>query len=186
MRGEDEAWITGVGIVSTVGEGAELTHQFLTEESRSGSAPAAATVLAPYPVHALCPVDFAKQIPSRAEQRQMGAWQRIGTHAAGLALADAGAAGNSELLDAMDLNVAAGNGERDTALDARVLEGFRASHDPGRFLNETLTSGLRPTLYLGELSNLLAGNIQIVHKVTGSSRTFKGEEMAGVSAVEDA
>ncbi|MGL1710509.1 hypothetical protein ACSTJN_23455, partial [Vibrio parahaemolyticus] len=34
--------------------------------------------------------------------------------------------------------------------------------------------------------NLLAGNIQIVLKATGSSRTFKGEEIAGVSAVENA
>jgi 3-oxoacyl-[acyl-carrier-protein] synthase II len=47
-------------------------------------------------------------------------------------------------------------------------------------------TGLRPTLYLGQLSNLLAGNISIVHAVTGSSRTFKGEEMAGVSALENA
>jgi 3-oxoacyl-[acyl-carrier-protein] synthase II len=47
-------------------------------------------------------------------------------------------------------------------------------------------SGLRPTHYLGQLSNLLAGNISIVHKATGSSRTFKGEEMAGVAAVEEA
>ena len=36
------------------------------------------------------------------------------------------------------------------------------------------------------MSNLLAGNISIVHKVTGSSRTFMGEEGAGVSAVETA
>jgi 3-oxoacyl-[acyl-carrier-protein] synthase II len=45
---------------------------------------------------------------------------------------------------------------------------------------------LRPTLFLAQLSNLLAGNISIVHKVTGSSRTFMGEEGAGVSAVETA
>ncbi|MDP4376009.1 beta-ketoacyl synthase N-terminal-like domain-containing protein, partial [Escherichia coli] len=37
-----------------------------------------------------------------------------------------------------------------------------------------------------ELSNLLAGNIQILLKVTGSSRTFKGEETAGLACVEDA
>jgi 3-oxoacyl-[acyl-carrier-protein] synthase II len=39
-------------------------------------------------------------------------------------------------------------------------------------------------LFLAQLPNLLAGNISIVHKVTGSSRTFLGEETAGVSAVE--
>jgi len=41
---------------------------------------------------------------------------------------------------------------------------------------------LRPTLFLAQLSNLLAGNIAIVHGVTGSSRTFMGEEPAGVDA----
>ena len=44
-------------------------------------------------------------------------------------------------------------------------------------------SDLRPTLFLAQLSNLLAGNISIVHGVTGSSRTFMGEESAGVDAV---
>ena len=44
-------------------------------------------------------------------------------------------------------------------------------------------SDLRPTLFLAQLSNLLAGNISIVHGVTGSSRTFMGEESAGFDAV---
>ena len=44
-------------------------------------------------------------------------------------------------------------------------------------------SDLRPTLFLAQLSNLLAGNISIVHGVTGSSRTFMGEEGAGIDAV---
>jgi 3-oxoacyl-[acyl-carrier-protein] synthase II len=44
-------------------------------------------------------------------------------------------------------------------------------------------SELRPTLFLAQLSNLLAGNISIVHGVTGSSRTFMGEEAASVDAV---
>src|SRR5439155_18459637 len=46
-----------------------------------------------------------------------------------------------------------------------------------------LMNDLRPTLFLAQLSNLLAGNISIVHGVTGSSRTFMGEESAGVDAV---
>ena len=53
-------------------------------------------------------------------------------------------------------------------------------------LNEKLTTELRPTLFLAQLSNLLAGNISIVHNVTGSSRTFMGEEGAGVSALQTA
>ena len=42
---------------------------------------------------------------------------------------------------------------------------------------------MRPTLFLAQLSNLLAGNISIVHGVTGASRTFMGEESAGVDAI---
>ena len=42
---------------------------------------------------------------------------------------------------------------------------------------------LRPTLFLAQLSNLLAGNISIVHGVTGASRTFMGEEASGVDAL---
>jgi 3-oxoacyl-[acyl-carrier-protein] synthase II len=43
-------------------------------------------------------------------------------------------------------------------------------------------SDLRPTLFLAQLSNLLAGNIAIVHGVCGTSRTFMGEEVSGVDA----
>jgi 3-oxoacyl-[acyl-carrier-protein] synthase II len=50
-------------------------------------------------------------------------------------------------------------------------------------LNEKLMSDIRPTLFLAQLSNLLAGNISIVHGVTGSSRTFMGEESSGVDAL---
>jgi 3-oxoacyl-[acyl-carrier-protein] synthase II len=55
--------------------------------------------------------------------------------------------------------------------------------EPGPFLNERLMSDLRPTLFLAQLPNLLAGNISIVHGVVGSSRTFLGEESAGIDAV---
>src|ERR671933_2215749 len=55
--------------------------------------------------------------------------------------------------------------------------------EAGKVLNQRLASGLRPTLFLAQLSNLLAGNISIVHGVTGSSRTFMGEEVAAADAV---
>src|SRR5205807_1581999 len=95
----------------------------------------------------------------------------------------AGAKGNAEHLARMDLIVAAAGGERDLAVDSAILTGMRSAPNPGAFLNERLMSGLRPTLFLAQLSNLLAGNISIVHGVTGSSRTFMGEEAAGVDAV---
>jgi 3-oxoacyl-[acyl-carrier-protein] synthase II len=102
----------------------------------------------------------------------MEAWQRIGTYAAGLALDSAGVKGNTEILSRMDMIVAAGGGER-PRVDASILSGFKAA-DPALF-NERLMNDLRPTLFLAAF-NLLAGNISIVHSVTGSSRTFMGEE----------
>lgn len=180
-----QAWITGIGLVSSIGEG--LDCHCPGPGTITADPPTLETAaFAPYPVHPLVAVDFGRQIAAKAEQRQMGRWQRIGVYAAGLALADAGLKERPDLLDRTDLIVAAGNGERDEALDSRVLADWPATGAPGPALNAALATGLRPTLYLGELSNLLAGNIQIVHKVTGSSRTFKGEEMAGVAAVENA
>ncbi len=113
----------------------------------------------------------------------METWQRVGVYSAGMALADAGIAGNPELLDHADMIVAAGGGERDIAVDTAIMAGLRKTNTPGAFLNERLMSDLRPTLFLAQLPNLLAGNISLVHGVVGSSRTFMGEEAAGVDAV---
>ena len=94
--------------------------------------------------------------------------------------------GDDALCATMDMVVAAGGGERDEAVDAAILAASATRNDLDVLLNEKLTTELRPTLFLAQLSNLLAGNISIVHKVTGSSRTFMGEEGAGVSAVDTA
>lgn len=186
--GEPEVWITGLGLVSSLGEGGGAHWALLA--GGDGDLVVDETSFAPYPVHPLSNIDFSAQIERKGDLRQMGPWQRIGVYAAGLALEDAGLAGRQELLDETDLIVAAGNGERDEAADGAVLKALTDATRPrgasGGVLNKTLQTTLRPTLYLTELSNLLAGNISIVHGVTGSSRTYKGEEMAGVSAVEDA
>ena len=183
-----EVWITGLGLVSSLGEGPDA-HWAALSVGKPG-ATVDETRFEPYPVHPLAAIDFSKQIERKGDIRQMGQWQRIGVHAAGLALEDAGLAGDEELLGKTDLVVAAGNGERDEAADANILEaltnGTENTQARGSVLNRLLQTSFRPTLYLAELSNLLAGNIQIVHGVAGSSRTYKGEEMAGVSAVEDA
>ena len=134
-------------------------------------------------VHPLAPINFDAQIPKKGDQRQMENWQRIGTYAAGLALDSAGVKGNTDLLSRMDMIVAAGGGERDLTVDSNILSGITRATNPAAFLNERLMSDLRPTLFLAQLSNLLAGNISIVHGVTGSSRTFMGEESAGIDAV---
>ncbi len=174
-----EAWITGIGIVSCLGEGAEAHWQGFDQRRIVVDAER----FAPYLVHPLASINLDQQIPKKGDQRQMEPWQRIGTYAAGLALADAGVKGNAELLARMDMIVAAGGGERDIAVDHNILSNKSRSSNPEAYLNERLMSDLRPTLFLAQLSNLLAGNISIVHGVTGSSRTFMGEESAGVDAV---
>jgi 3-oxoacyl-[acyl-carrier-protein] synthase II len=174
-----DAFITGIGIISCLGEGPDAHWQALC----AGKPQADTATYPPYVIHKLAPLDFDKQIPKRGDQRQMEPWQRIGTYAAGLALDSAGIKGNAEVLARTDMIVAAGGGERDIAADTGILSGLQAAEKPDAFLNERLMSDLRPTLFLAQLSNLLAGNISIVHGVTGSSRTFMGEESAGVDAI---
>src|SRR6202158_5654419 len=173
-----EAWITGIGIISCLGEGPQTHWQKLMEAHPAADA----VTFAPFVVHPLAPVNFDAQIPKKGDQRQMENWQRIGTYAAGLALDSAGVKGKTDILSRMDMIVAAGGGERDLAVDCTILSGIQHAKNPGAFLNERLMSDLRPTLFLAQLSNLLAGNISIVHGVTASSRPFLGEGGAGCGA----
>lgn len=173
-----EVWITGIGLASSLGEGLDQhwdaleAHRINVDE----------TTFAPYPVHPIVKLNYDTQIPKKGDQRQMESWQRIGTYAAGLALDSAGLKGNTDVLSRMDMIVAAGGGERDLAVDAAVINDQAQGNAAPGTLNERLMSDLRPTLFLAQLSNLLAGNISIVHGVTGSSRTFMGEEAAGTDA----
>lgn len=173
-----EAWITGIGLATSLGEGLDAHWDALNAKTINVDE----TTFAPYIVHPMTKLSFDAQIPKKGDQRQMEAWQRIGTYAAGLALDSAGVKGNAEILSRMDMIVAAGGGERDLAVDSSIVNAnIQGNADPA-LLNERLMNDLRPTLFLAQLSNLLAGNISIVHGVTGSSRTFMGEEAAGVDA----
>lgn len=178
-----EVVVTGVGLLSGLGTDAGEHWNRLASVA---CAPQLDRRFAPYLVHPLGEVDFAAQVPKKSDLRQMEPWQRIGVFTAGLAMVDAGIAGQTHILEKTHLIVAAGSGERDTATDTKVLEAIAARGHGQIQANEILPSNLRPTLFLAQLSNLLAGNISIVHKVTGSSRTFMGEEQAGYAAVETA
>ena len=176
--------ITGIGIISSLGEGVDVHWNAF---SKAGTEPRLEEeAFAPYTVHPLGEVDWSLQIPKRGDQRQMETWQRLGTYAAGLALQDAGMKDDEALCATMDMVVGAGGGERDITVDMQILDEGRTRNDRGVMLNEKLSTELRRTLFLAQLSNLLAGNISIVHKVTGSSRTFMGEEGSGLSAIETA
>jgi len=184
VAADRDALITGIGLISSLGEGPDAT--WAAVNAAGGFQPVLEkTRFAPWPVHPMVKLEWERQIPRR-EQRQMEPWQRIGVYAAGLALDAAGVKGNAALLERMDMIVAAGGGERDYAADEGIMAAVRNAPDPGALLNERLLSDLRPTLFLAQLSNLLAGNISLVHGVVGSSRTFMGEEAAGTDAVRTA
>jgi 3-oxoacyl-[acyl-carrier-protein] synthase II len=175
-----EVWITGVGLVSALGEG--LAQHW--EKLMAGAPPPYDDkTFAPYITFPLVPLNLDSQIPKKGDQRQMEAWQRIGVYTAGLALTDASIAGKADILDKTDMIVAAGGGERDVGVDSAIMTDVRKAQNRDAFVNERLMNDLRPTLFLAQLPNLLAGNISLVHGVVGSSRTFMGEEGSGVDAL---
>jgi 3-oxoacyl-[acyl-carrier-protein] synthase II len=177
-----EVWVTGIGLLSSLGEGTEAHWAALTDAN--GPTPVLdAQTWPPMVFHPLGPVDYDRQIPKKGDQRQMEPWQRIGVYAAGLALSAAGVAGNAELLARTHMVVAAGGGERDVTVDMALIRELSGKKDVAPVLNARLSGDLRPTLFLAQLTNLLAGSISIVHGVRGSSRSFMGEEMAGADAV---
>ncbi|WP_273722730.1 beta-ketoacyl-ACP synthase [Bartonella sp. AU18XJBT] len=179
---DQSVFITGIGLISSLGEGTDLHWNLLNDPIRTPNLDY--TTFSPYTVHKLPEIDWSLQIPKKSDQRQMGTWQRLGTYAAGLALDDAGMKNNEQLTSTMDMIVAASGGERDITVDTQILSKARTVADHASMLNVALSTELRPTLFLAQLSNLLAGNISIVHKVTGSSRTFMGEEGSGLSALQ--
>ncbi|MGK6315928.1 beta-ketoacyl-ACP synthase [Neorhizobium sp. DT-125] len=185
MKSDNDVVITGIGIVTSQGVGKEA-HVALLSAAEVGAPKVETERFAPYPVHPMPEIDWSAQIPKRGDQRQMENWQRLGVFSAGLALDDAGLKTDAEACASMDMIVAAGGGERDIKVDSLIVDEALKRNDREMLLNEKLTTELRPTLFLAQLSNLVAGNISIVHKVTGSSRTFMGEESAGISAVETA
>jgi len=183
-KSDNDVVITGVGIVTCHGVGTEA-HIALLSASVAPETIVESEKFKPYPVHPLPEIDWSTQI-GRKDQRQMENWQRLGVFAAGLALDDSGFKEDADACATMDMIVAAGGGERDINVDTLIVDEALKRNDREILLNEKLTTELRPTLFLAQLSNLMAGNISIVHKVTGSSRTFMGEEAAGISAVETA
>lgn len=183
-KSDNDVVITGIGLVTCLGVGNEA-HVALLNGTAIPAPKVDVETYKPYPIHVLPEIDWSEQI-GRKDQRQMENWQRLGVFAAGLALDDAGLKDNADACGSMDMIVAAGGGERDINVDTLIVDEALKRNDREILLNEKLTTELRPTLFLAQLSNLMAGNISIVHKVTGSSRTFMGEEGAGISAIETA
>ena len=174
-----DVWITGIGVVSPLGEGSEVHGAAIGSVASRINL----TDWAPYAYFPVPPIEYDKQIPRKSDQRQMALCQRIGTYAAGLALQNAGLVGDKIRLANMDIMTTTLGGERDIQADDNILQAAVGSSDPAAVVNEKLMSELRPTFFLGQLPNLLASNIAIVHGVTGSARTLLGDELAGVDVV---
>lgn len=177
-----EVWITGCGLLSALGVG-NAAHWSALERSDGRQQWVDSRSFPPFHVHPVGELDLDRYIPRKGDQRAMGPLMHYGTYAAGMALDQAGLARQAPLLQQAHLMVAAGGGERDEALDEQILDLLGRAPDNAAALNEQLANGLRPTLFLAQLPNLFAGNISLVHGVTGSSRTFMGEESAGIDAV---
>src|SRR6185437_3186027 len=135
-----EVWITGIGLATSLGEGLDATWDALNQRRVNADEQG----FAPHVVHPWSPVNFDSQIPKKGDQRQMEAWQRIGTYAAGLALDSAGVKGNKEILGRMDMIIAAGGGERDIPVDLAILNAYITGNAGPAFLNERLMNDLRP------------------------------------------
>src|SRR5436309_6895236 len=129
-----EVWITGVGIASCLGEGAQAHWQGLNAPPTQFDAAS----WAPYVIHPIAALEFDRQIPKKGDQRQMELWQRIGTYAAGLALDSGHVKSDAQLLTRTDMIVACGGGERDTDVDSVIMTGLRNAANPDAFPNERL------------------------------------------------
>ena len=148
MANPRDALITGIGLVSCLGEGVDAHWAALNRAG--GFQPVVDdTTFAPWPVHPIAPLELDKQIPKRGDQRQMEAWQRIGTYAAGQALDSAGVKGNPALLSRMDMIVAAGGGERDYAVDPAILSALPVRRRPRRVPERTPPVGPPPNAVPG-------------------------------------
>jgi 3-oxoacyl-[acyl-carrier-protein] synthase II len=177
-----DVWITGYGLLSPLGDTPDQWFEALAAPER-WRAKIDAETYAPFPIHPIGAYALEKQVAKPGDQRAMGPMMQYGAYAAGVALDMAGIKGDAALLQETHLVAASPGGERDWDLDKQILAGLDHVNNPGAFLNQQLADGLRPTLFLAQLPNLFAGNISLIHGVSGSSRTFMGEEAAGVDAL---
>ena len=182
-----EVCITGYGLLSPLGETPAAWWAALNDPAACRARVDEAAT-APFPIHTIGDYDLAAQVPRPGDRRAMGPMMQYGAYAAGLALDMAGLKGDDEQLRQTHMIVASGGGERDLELDRLILDGAPRQGERGcgerdEWITAQLADGLRPTLFLAQLPNLFAGNISIIHKVSGSSRTFMGEEGAGADAL---
>ncbi len=173
--------LTGYGMINALGETPDAWWTGLNDP-KVAAAHIDSEVLKPFHVHRIGEYDLASQVPKRGDQRAMGPLMHYGAYACGLALEAAGVKDNEDLLGEIELVAASGGGERDPEVDRAALAMLAERGAPDAAFNRMLSDELRPTLFLAQLPNLFAGNISIIHGVAGATRTFMGEESAGIDA----
>jgi 3-oxoacyl-[acyl-carrier-protein] synthase II len=175
--------ITGIGLGSPLG----WTSQNHLDGFADVSPPSPAFVEAWRPCCMLDAGAFdpADHVPARSDRRQMEQWQLLGVSAAAQALVSARCPEGVARQD-VALNIAANGGAREHVVDIALLSELRNAPDRDLRLNMELGRKLRPSFLLGQLANMLAGNIAILLGTGGGARTFLGEEIAGVQALRDA
>lgn len=178
--------ITGLALLSAAGE-AKKDHINLLSIQKPLNLNSAK--YQPFFIHELTNINFQNQIAKKSDLRQMSNWQKLGVYAAGIALDDAKLKNEKNILEYLDIIVASGGGERDVIADEAILKKTSQTdnfNEKQILLNKALQKELRPTLFLAQLSNLLAGNIAINNQIHGRSISLLGEDIAGANAIEQA
>lgn len=122
--------------------------------------------------------DYESAIPNRSDRRAMGPQFRLGVVAASRVLS----ASKADVRET-SIYVATRVAERDEGLDYEL---FSLPTIEQADLNAAIMDKLRPTVFLSQLPNLLAGNLAITLGLRGTSRTFLGEELGGATALATA
>jgi 3-oxoacyl-[acyl-carrier-protein] synthase II len=175
-----DIWITGVGLVCALGGTAAAAEAAIFAGAKAQTRPLIGSAVVP-----AAPVEIGRYMPNRVEQKRLGGMQTLGICAAGDALSSAGLLGEAGILASAAVLVGAMGGERDAAFDRSVL-GSLPDYADSAALNHRLVEGTRPSLFLSQLPNLLAGNISILFGIAGRSRTMIGEEQSGIAALQEA
>lgn len=129
-------------------------------------------------------VDIAAYIPRKPDRRFMEKQFQLGVCAAAMALENAhlGPAEKEQTA----LFVATRPAERDEKVDRDLFNPADEAARSQAAVNAKILRDIRPNLFLAQLPNLLASNASIVIGLSGTSRTFIGEELAGLNAMHSA
>lgn len=173
----NEVVISGCALLSHFGESAQAhCDAILNDGQPPGTIPIGKNIC----VSAINnPLNLLNHI-AKSDRRQMGPWQEYGLHVAIAALNDAGLGEKEDRVE-IHMHVAAQGGGRNLRSDDTILA---IDPDVGANLNAAIKRHTRPSQFLAELPNLLAGNIAHLLGINGPSRTFMGGLEAGFQAID--